>query len=41
VEYVVTSCLLDNLEAHAAMARLVDPYSDGHAAKRIVGALME
>jgi UDP-N-acetylglucosamine 2-epimerase (non-hydrolysing) len=33
--------LLDDPEAHAAMARPVNPYGDGHAAQRIVKALME
>jgi UDP-N-acetylglucosamine 2-epimerase len=33
--------LLDDPEAHAAMARPVNPYGDGHAAERIVKALME
>ena len=33
--------LLDDPEAHAAMARPVNPYGDGHAAERIVEALME
>ncbi len=33
--------LLDDPEAHAAMARPVNPYGDGHAAERIVKALLE
>ncbi len=33
--------LLDDPEAHAAMARPVNPYGDGHAAERIAQALME
>ncbi len=33
--------LLDDAEAYAAMARGVNPYGDGHAAERIVQALME
>jgi len=32
--------LLDDPDAHAAMARPVNPYGDGHAAERIVEALM-
>jgi UDP-N-acetylglucosamine 2-epimerase (non-hydrolysing) len=35
-----TSHLLDNPEAHAAMARAVNPYGDGHAAGRIVRAIL-
>jgi UDP-N-acetylglucosamine 2-epimerase (non-hydrolysing) len=33
--------LLDDPVAHAAMARAVNPYGDGHAAERIVDALLE
>jgi len=33
--------LLDDPEAHAAMAQAVNPYGDGHAAGRIVQALLE
>lgn len=33
--------LLDDPEAHAAMARAVNPYGDGHAAARIVSALLD
>jgi UDP-N-acetylglucosamine 2-epimerase (non-hydrolysing) len=33
--------LLDAPEAHAATARPVNPYGNGHAAERIVKALME
>lgn len=33
--------LLDDAAAYAAMARGVNPYGDGHAAERIVEALME
>lgn len=33
--------LLDDPAAHAAMARVVNPYGDGHAAERIVAALVE
>jgi UDP-N-acetylglucosamine 2-epimerase (non-hydrolysing) len=33
--------LLDDPDAHAAMARPVNPYGDGHAAERIVEALVE
>lgn len=33
--------LLDDPDAHAAMARPVSPYGDGHAAERIVEALVE
>lgn len=32
--------LLDDPEAHAAMARAVNPYGDGHAADRIVSELL-
>jgi UDP-N-acetylglucosamine 2-epimerase (non-hydrolysing) len=32
--------LLDDPQAHAAMARAVNPYGDGHAAERIVTALL-
>jgi UDP-N-acetylglucosamine 2-epimerase (non-hydrolysing) len=32
--------LLDDPAAHAAMARAVNPYGDGHAAERIVAALL-
>ena len=32
--------LLDDDQAHAAMARAVNPYGDGHAAERIVEALL-
>jgi UDP-N-acetylglucosamine 2-epimerase (non-hydrolysing) len=32
--------LLDNDQAHSAMARAVNPYGDGHAAERIVKALL-
>jgi UDP-N-acetylglucosamine 2-epimerase len=32
--------LLDDDEAHAEMARSVNPYGDGHAAERIVKALL-
>ncbi len=33
--------LLDDPEAHAAMARPVNPFGDGHAAERIAKALLE
>ena len=33
--------LLDDPQAHAAMAGAVNPYGDGHAAERIVAALLE
>jgi UDP-N-acetylglucosamine 2-epimerase len=33
--------LLDDPEAHSSMARAVNPYGDGHAAERIVAALLE
>ncbi len=33
--------LLDDPAAHAAMAQAVNPYGDGHAAERIVTALLE
>ncbi len=35
------ACLLDDPTAYAAMAKAVNPYGDGHAAKRIVEALLE
>jgi UDP-N-acetylglucosamine 2-epimerase (non-hydrolysing) len=35
-----TTQLLDVPEAHAAMAHATNPYGDGHAAKRIVDALL-
>lgn len=35
------TCLLDDPIAYAAMAKAVNPYGDGHAAKRIVDALLE
>jgi UDP-N-acetylglucosamine 2-epimerase (non-hydrolysing) len=37
-----TAChLLDDPDAHAAMARAVNPYGDGHAAERIVQAVLD
>jgi len=33
--------LLDNPDAHAAMARAINPYGDGHAAERIVAAVLK
>jgi UDP-N-acetylglucosamine 2-epimerase (non-hydrolysing) len=33
--------LLDDAHAYTAMARAVNPFGDGHAAERIVGALLE
>lgn len=33
--------LLDDHEAHAAMARAVNPFGDGHAAGRIVNAILD
>jgi len=33
--------LLDDPQAHTAMARAVNPYGDGHAAERIVDALLK
>jgi UDP-N-acetylglucosamine 2-epimerase (non-hydrolysing) len=33
--------LLDDSQAHAAMAQAVNPYGDGHAAPRIVQAILE
>jgi UDP-N-acetylglucosamine 2-epimerase len=33
--------LLDDAAAHAEMARAVNPYGDGHAASRIVQAILE
>ena len=35
-----TQRLLDDPKAHAEMARAVNPYGDGHAAERIVSALL-
>jgi UDP-N-acetylglucosamine 2-epimerase len=35
-----TGCLLDDEKAYQAMARAVNPYGDGHAAERIVEALL-
>ena len=35
-----TQLLLDNPEAYAMMARSINPYGDGHAAERIVSALL-
>jgi UDP-N-acetylglucosamine 2-epimerase len=35
-----TSKLLDDPEAHRAMAQAVNPFGDGHAAERIVQALL-
>ena len=35
-----TSRLMDDPQAHAAMARAANPYGDGHAAERIVDALL-
>jgi UDP-N-acetylglucosamine 2-epimerase (non-hydrolysing) len=35
-----TQRLLDDPEAHAAMAQAVNPYGDGHAAERIVSSLL-
>ncbi len=35
------SILLTDRQAYAAMAHAVNPYGDGHAAERIVGALLE
>jgi len=36
-----TSKLLDDPEAHRAMAQAVNPYGDGHAAERILQALLD
>jgi UDP-N-acetylglucosamine 2-epimerase (non-hydrolysing) len=36
-----TRRLLDDPEAHAAMANAVNPYGDGHAAARIVDAILD
>ncbi len=36
-----TSKLLDDPEAHRAMAQAVNPFGDGHAAERIVKALLD
>jgi UDP-N-acetylglucosamine 2-epimerase (non-hydrolysing) len=38
---VETSRLLDDEGAYAAMARAINPFGDGHAAERIVQALLE
>ena len=35
-----TRRLLDDDKAYAAMARAVNPFGDGHAAERIVDALL-
>jgi len=35
-----TTRLLDDTDAYAAMARAVNPFGDGHAAERIVDALL-
>jgi UDP-N-acetylglucosamine 2-epimerase len=42
-EAIVTAAqeLLDVPEAYAAMSGAVNPYGDGHAAERIVSALLE
>jgi UDP-N-acetylglucosamine 2-epimerase (non-hydrolysing) len=40
IEREVTRLLTDR-QAYAAMAHAVNPYGDGHAAERIVGALLE
>jgi UDP-N-acetylglucosamine 2-epimerase len=36
-----TARLLDDSEAYSAMARAVNPFGDGHAAERIVAALLD
>jgi UDP-N-acetylglucosamine 2-epimerase (non-hydrolysing) len=36
-----TSCLLDDAAAYARMAQAANPYGDGHAAERIVQALLD
>ena len=36
-----TRRLLDDHEAHSAMAGAKNPYGDGHAAERIVSALLD
>ena len=36
-----TRRLLDDPDAHAAMAKAVNPYGDGHAAERIVKAILD
>ena len=36
-----TRRLLDDPPAHASMARAVNPYGDGHAAERIVKAILD
>ncbi len=42
-EAIVTEArrLLDDPQAHAAMAQAVNPYGDGHAAERIVEAILQ
>ncbi len=36
-----TRTLLEDPDAHAAMARASNPFGDGHAAERIVNAIIE
>ena len=35
------NCLLDDAEAHARMAQAANPFGDGHAAEKIVQALLD
>ena len=35
------SLLLDDSEAYNAMAKAVNPFGDGHASERILGAALE
>jgi UDP-N-acetylglucosamine 2-epimerase len=39
--YAEAKRLVENPQAQAAMARANNPYGDGHAAERIVAALLE
>jgi len=38
--FAEASRLMDDPKAHAAMAKAANPYGDGHAAERIVDALL-
>jgi UDP-N-acetylglucosamine 2-epimerase len=38
--FAEASRLMDDAEAHATMAKAANPYGDGHAAERIVDALL-
>ncbi len=35
------NCLLDDPQAHARMAQAANPFGDGHAAEKIVQALLD